>query len=562
MEKVMSYVVLWLAHLTFSVLLVATVVALASRCKKPRWRRFWPILVTVLVSLPLLIAAITGGFLLVKRIQPTWLFGYGLSQIIVYLALVVITLKRGLRGYRSEDQQARHWPRTRLAMASLLVLIIYFGTLNFIEVRGMVEMANVRTEATAKITSLLPATLPDTFNAHPSYEQAIRILGPRNKLPDWFGEESDKPYFDPASEQVETFLSNHQTAIAKTRRAVSLPGYSIAVDASDFFNSPIPRYSGYLDLARVLSLSARAEALSGNPTAALQDLAIIEGMSEHLRSFPLLISLVVAGAVEQIRVQGLEDVLSHSPDLAPGLIDLPVALHPSVINSLLKTQRMEAYAILQIMAKTMFSDDLFVSGGILPDVGHTGQAILAKLWRVFFLPSELKGTKGIIAYRMAKPEQSYADILNNWKAIDEALKSGELGIIAAIATPSLSAYVTRTMRYEALTRLADTAMAAAAFKAANGSYPASLEDLVPDYLDQIPVDPFDLEPLKLRSIDGGLDLYSVGADLNSLPSRSTGPIHFYLGKAAYDQYRVKPSREEKQKKEQQKSKRKKRKRRK
>ena len=61
-----------------------------------------------------------------------------------------------------------------------------------------------------------------------------------------------------------------------------------------------------------------------------------------------------------------------------------------------------------------------------------------------------------------------------------------------------------------------TAMASTAFKGANGRYPAKLEDLFPDFIDRISLDPFDGKPLKMKPVEGGVELYSVGRHPKSL----------------------------------------------
>ena len=88
-----------------------------------------------------------------------------------------------------------------------------------------------------------------------------------------------------------------------------------------------------------------------------------------------------------------------------------------------------------------------------------------------------------------------------------------------------------------------TAMASTAFKGANGRYPAKLEDLFPDFIDRISLDPFDGKPLKMKPVEGGVELYSVGRHPKIAKLRTENPTHFYLGRETYEKYRVKPSQE-------------------
>jgi len=58
----------------------------------------------------------------------------------------------------------------------------------------------------------------------------------------------------------------------------------------------------------------------------------------------------------------------------------------------------------------------------------------------------------------------------------------------------------------------ETAASLAAFRAMHGSYPATLEELVPEIMPELPPDPFTGDPLEYRRKGDGYVLYSVGPD--------------------------------------------------
>ena len=66
--------------------------------------------------------------------------------------------------------------------------------------------------------------------------------------------------------------------------------------------------------------------------------------------------------------------------------------------------------------------------------------------------------------------------------------------------------------------------------------PARLEDLVPEFMPAVPVDPFDGKPMKMAAMPGGgIGIYSVGADFKDDGGKAwddenrTGDITFHLG---------------------------------
>jgi hypothetical protein len=87
----------------------------------------------------------------------------------------------------------------------------------------------------------------------------------------------------------------------------------------------------------------------------------------------------------------------------------------------------------------------------------------------------------------------------------------------------------RTFTFEALGWLADTirgalmmdarvgclraAVAVERFRLAKGALPAKLDELVPDYLEAVPLDPFDGKPLRYSAIDEkSYKVWSIGFD--------------------------------------------------
>ena len=85
---------------------------------------------------------------------------------------------------------------------------------------------------------------------------------------------------------------------------------------------------------------------------------------------------------------------------------------------------------------------------------------------------------------------------------------------ASLFAGDMRPYDTTYFRHVASRRMTAVAVAAAGYRVERGRLPATLSDLVPDYLTEVPVDPMAVEaPLKLGvSQDGRPIVYSVGED--------------------------------------------------
>ncbi|MBW1692743.1 MAG: hypothetical protein JRJ41_01030 [Deltaproteobacteria bacterium] len=535
----MGYGILWLSHLAFTFFLIAATCAWASRRENPRWPRGWPLFVSLLSLASVAVYAVFGAILISANVQPKWLFWYGLSLTVVFLAGAFLILKRGLKDIAAENPGARSWPRWKLLTATAVFLFIYVMALNAIETRIMIRSTNDYIKASANLHILLPVELPDTLNARPLYDQAVRLLESKSDAYDWLNN-SEKADFDVTSDKVTTALADHQDALLLMERAVERPGYSLNAGGANYYSWPIPNYLPYRNLSRLLNLSARRHALEGNLNAALKDLAMIDKIANHLFQYPTLISFMIAGAIDKNRIAGLEHVLANTDRLISQNIRFPLRMPSTLFPEFKRSILVESIGSLEGLFFTVTSSESYRG---MFSLTETQPVFLLDptatiLWRVFLLPSDLEAAKKM-AKLMSQDASSYEDIQNNLKKIGEAYEAGELGIFTAIATPNYSTYSQRAKQVDARRSLAATALAATAYQNSTGTYPVKLEDLVPNYLDKVPTDPFaPKQSVQMKVVNGGLVLFSKGPTLKA-GSSEREPIHFYLGQKAYEELRIK-----------------------
>ncbi|MCX5770469.1 MAG: hypothetical protein NTZ09_09395 [Candidatus Hydrogenedentes bacterium] len=89
---------------------------------------------------------------------------------------------------------------------------------------------------------------------------------------------------------------------------------------------------------------------------------------------------------------------------------------------------------------------------------------------------------------------------------------GQHRILADILRPALGRSMIDFDRGIALARAGQVAVALKQYKQQRGEYPADLEALTPDYLRDVPADPFTGGPLTYRREGSGFVVYSVGSD--------------------------------------------------
>ena len=380
---------------------------------------------------------------------------------------------------------------------------------------------------------MMPADVPATQNARFVYEQAAKTLGDDKNLPKWL---TDR-WATVSKEDLAAFVEKQKDTLALLYKASSLPYLRYNVDlAETAYLWPLPEYSKYTKLAYLLYRAASLKADAGDAGDALKDAAVIEAMSNHFREFR---TNYYSTIVDRIRVQALEYILSRRPE---GSLKqpIPVKAHAPSLGFLQQTLRFEILAGMQTLSFAAIEGCPF-DYGILGPPG--------RIFRLFFLPVDMQMLRKRISL-LSEPVNSYEDLVKVYRNIPIP-KTIITEIFGFEPGPNIDPLISVNMAYEARQGLADLALAMTAYKSAKGRYPEKLEELVPNYIDRIPIDPFDGKPLKMKPVKGGLELYSTASHPEIKPQADTQePINFYLGKEAYEEFRVKPAREKRLKAEQ------------
>jgi len=90
--------------------------------------------------------------------------------------------------------------------------------------------------------------------------------------------------------------------------------------------------------------------------------------------------------------------------------------------------------------------------------------------------------------------------------------ASKLDPLTSLWLPSYEKFVRIFLRNQALIRCTSAALAAERFRRSHGAWPDSLAGLVPEFLGELPVDPYNGSPLKFRRLADGVVIYSVGQD--------------------------------------------------
>jgi hypothetical protein len=280
--------------------------------------------------------------------------------------------------------------------------------------------------------------------------------------------------------------------------------------SQDLIATLIPHAQEAREVAGMLSLDALRQALDGDGEGAVRSCQAALNAGRSFGDDPAPISQLVRAACARRAVRALEQVLAQTEAPAKSLEGLQRLLEEEAEAPLeliaARSDRVTFYQALEVMRTGRFnrqtygmrSSYLGPTGDAIIDRGRAGACEAAYL-RYF---NEVVEIAKLPAEQQQERLKGLHEPTENLPALLEALSRGG----------EWSKFATAFHRARAELRCAAAALAAERYRLAEGHWPEGLGALVPHYLAAVPADPFDGQPLRLRSRADGLVVYSVGPD--------------------------------------------------
>lgn len=538
----MSYLLLWVEVLAVAVLLVTLVTARMARRKRRGTQILWSVLPAAIILLIAL--AVTCGTYAVMAyflVSGVW-FGAALGWTVVYAIAAGIVIVRGLRPGDDGAARALGWSVGRIALADGAALVLCLITFWNIDLAAKTRLAAMRAEVGAIALAVAPARVPDRQNAAVVYQRAFDAMTRIESQPPevqqrwnrWTSPTPEEP-LDPNEADLRAFLKKNEPALVLLRRAAAMPDcYFEHNYGQPSFDELLPELGQLRQGANLLVLDAKCRTADGDARGALEDVRCLLGMAAHLRAEPIVIGVLSAAAIEGLGVQTLEETLASARPKAEDLA-LPA------------TDESAPYQ--QSMGRAFRMEEAFVLGffSALADTGDSGSLRLvnappvfitepaASLWRVFVLPDDIASYRRVMHHYAAMTARPYHQAYADWRKWDEEFRTSKgVGLVTRTLVPCLSGAAKAAAQADARHQLVRAAVAVEAYRAKTGKPPTRLDDLVPDCLDAVPLDPFDGKPLRMMAAQGSIVLYSVGPDLydnrgaTTKPGDHTGDLTFRL----------------------------------
>jgi len=327
----------------------------------------------------------------------------------------------------------------------------------------------------------------------------------------------------------------------------------------------LPHVQSMREIARLLHVDTRRAVIEGDTESAVQNIETTLGLATQTAESPILVNALVAVAVSRIAINQLEEVLTANPNFfsKAQLARLQTTVTATDIHSwvdysgerlLFKDTVQRCYTddgngdgrMTAAGIKFLDSDFFTVIGGLRGDrraLSGPPPSTFARLinwskdtWKKSansdFTKSALAPTSLITCASrkevLAKGDELYQEIEadlklpfwesrtsrpDGWKDFDDFLEENRNEfILLDMLMPSAQPVGQAADRADAQKNAVLIALAMHRYQLSNNEWPTKASDLIPKFLNEIPVDVLTGKPLHFKIVDNHPLIYSVGMD--------------------------------------------------
>jgi hypothetical protein len=304
-----------------------------------------------------------------------------------------------------------------------------------------------------------------------------------------------------------SYLRDNQKSLESLHKAGTLKycRYPINISSGQY-----PQLLNMEKMVRLLCVEAAIHAENGDNQASVKSLICGLNIADFLFDVPFSIWQIGRMAYLERNIETLEHIINSIDFTDEQLAQLSKAIADkqriSGISYGLSGELCSAISRFEVFkgfnfltnANMSLSERLFYSVyrsvGLIESDGIIYLDITSKFIEAGKLPFE----KRLEAAKQIQTE------IDNISGIHMVLKT---------TVPNHTEYLSRELSNISELRAAQAALAVQRYRLKNGKLPESLSNLVPEFLESVPLDPFDGKELRYKKLDSGFVVYSIDKDL-------------------------------------------------
>jgi len=309
---------------------------------------------------------------------------------------------------------------------------------------------------------------------------------------------------------VASFLEEVSPELAKIDTLINYEGGRFPIELTpnpiDILDN-LEHLSICRQVVKLKSLQTTHQAMHGRTDTLVNNLKVINKHTDLLEDEYTLISQLSCIGFDELTVSIIEHALAHAV-INPQQI--------SQIEQLLTTIHNKNHLYTGFVSERAYSMDMFnwlMTHKSQDADGETNYPSVKYVLglRGFFIRNQVY-TLNILNKQVRAAKDPQKGLRRMRKIEEEIDNTPRHYLIARILTHSLTRSFELCLRAKARISSARTALAIERYRLINKTFPENLDQLVPDYLEQIPLDPFDSKPLRYRVDSDAVIVYSIAED--------------------------------------------------
>lgn len=387
-------------------------------------------------------------------------------------------------------------------------------------------------ESIVAARALQPAPVESTENAATDYQNAFATYipwnGTRDLDPTVITSCGDAAYYE--SPAVQTYLKNNEPAIGSLLTAAKKGLCNFELDYALGFTAPLPHLGKMRNATRLLATSARAKAYAGDHAGAARALAAAMALARHAESDRFLIAELVATAADSIALAAIENILQRDP---PRTVEELQAYRDALGTRFSPEERMARSLEGEKVIGLVTFDRLAAKGAW---TAFSGSSTLSA--RGFSLPwygGDRRSYARVMDEMITMARSGEIAKIKDENEIYALIRKHQEGplFVTSLSLPVFSRSYFSFTRVEELARVTDAGLAFLQFRAKHGRDAQALEELVPEFLKEVPRGIHFPEPLRMRIDPKGVTVKNSMTGNNEV--RLTETVRIYtLGENGRD----------------------------
>ena len=317
-----------------------------------------------------------------------------------------------------------------------------------------------------------------------------------------------QPLDDPNHQLVEKFLSDNEKTLTLLHEAASIEHCRYPIDFNQQSDQAAPWLKELRASASLLRLKVLIQCESQNSEKALESIRTSWSLARSVGT-PLLIHRLFHVGIQSWTSQSIERILNRNQLTKEQLTRLSAWIEEPNID--------EGYRRALVGEQCLGLHTFQAPIHDIVNQTKSGKGFLLALTLRKILGLHDRDTMeyiNIMQDYIDTVELPYDERLAAFDSIQKAVDHGERGSrLTRMLMPAFGRIMQVETRHLAHLRVTQTALAVERYRLAKGHLPQSLDNLVPAYMEAVPIDPFDGRSLKYRTLESGFVVYSVGYDL-------------------------------------------------